>query len=287
MKRAIALSLLVGASIATAAGQFLKLTGSAEFTVSKAQYGNQVKSIETRFFEQGYDKDARVFKVVTRSVRQTGLDGLTEDSVIEAHGTKSSLYDTKLWTAKFKGGGFQIFNDDLVSVTESGCCDSPDLNRMINAQTGNLMFTAMNESTVEFEVPNSKLGKRYLAQIFDEKAPAKHGTRSYIGTIGYFDGAKAISIARIYGEMPAGSATDLYNLKPILKTKDEFREHTVTVWSADGSTDAKSAFTDLGLFAQFYLGSSERDVSVFIDQDKLSSSKSKAAPDVDIDVVNF
>lgn len=285
MKKAIALSLLAGASIATAAGQIVKLTGASEFVVSPGQYGKQIKSIETRFFEQGFDDKARVFKVVTRTVRQTGLDGINQESVIEAHGSTKSLYDTKLWTAKFKGGAFEIFNDRLIQLSEDA--DEITFDRLINAQTGKLVVETLNESAVELEVPNSKLPSRYLAQVADPKAPDTHGTLRYIGSIGYFDETHMKNVARIYAALPNGWGTDLYDIKPILRTKDAFDRHKVTLWSADGATDPNVAFNDVGLSAKFSFDQSHLEVSVVIDQDRLSLAKSKASPNVQIDIVDL
>lgn len=292
MKKAalVAISITVGASGAFAVSEIFRDKGSAEYRVeSGGQYGNKITKTETQYFEQSMygEGSARLFKVVERHVWNTGLDGYEMKSVIETFTTKKTMFDTKSWSLKTVGGDFKVLNDYLVQVSEAGCCDSPELNHLINSATGKQTVVALNESTVELEVPNSKLPPRYLAHVEDKGAPEKRGARTYIGSIGYFDNAKVKSVARIYASLPQGWGANFFDLKPVLRAKDEVQRSKIVLWATDGSADAATAFSGVGLTASISYENKNESFSVVIDKDQLSASKSKVSSDLEIEVVNF
>ena len=291
MKKAIlvAAGILIGTSGAFAVSEIFKATGSAEYRVEAGgQYGNKITTTETRFFEQAlYGANARLFKVVERSEFHLGLDGYQAKSVIEAYQTKTTMFDSKAWTLKTKGGDFEVFNDYLIQVSEAGCCDSPEIYHIIDASTGKETIAALNESTIELEIPNSKLESRYIAHVQDTKAPRKLGSKTYIGTIGYFTASKVKSIARIYAQIPDYYGTGFFDLKPLLRAKDEAQKNKFVLWAADGSSDASTAFSGVGLSATISYENKKEQFAVVIDNDQLSSSKSKVSSDLAISVVNY
>lgn len=291
MKKAVlvAAGILIGTSGAFAVSEIFKEKGSAEYRVEAGgQYGNKIIKTETRFFEQAlYGEEARLFKVVERSEFNTGLDGYQSKSVIETYSTKRTMFDTKSWSLKTTGGDFEIFNDDLVQVHEAGCCDSPDVYHLINSRTGKETIASLNGSTMELEVPNSKLESRYLAHVLDSNAPRKLGTKTLIGTIGYFTASKVKSIARIYAQLPDHYGADFFDLKPVLRTRDEAQEKKIVLWATDGSQDAKTAFANVGLSATVDYENKKETFSIVVSEDRLSSTKSKVSSDLAFSIVNY
>ncbi len=287
--------LVVGASAAYAATELFRASGAASYVVEKSEHGEKITQTETRFFEQAlYGEHARFFKVTERAVYYTGLDGYDAKSVIESYTTTKTMFDTKSWTAKVEGGSFKVLNDDLVQVTESGCCGSSDRNMIMNAETGTQIVTALDGSATELEVPNSKIESRYLAVIQDEQAPQQKGTRKYVGSIGYFTKSKVKSVVRVYAEVPEHWGTDLYDYEPLVRTKDEYRKGfaygelaKITLWSSDKSADVATAFAGLGLQGKVSLPSQTETFSAVISSDRFSKSLSKASSAIELEFLNF
>jgi hypothetical protein len=283
---ATTLSLALGTSTAFAAAKVFNLNGTSALQVVAQGEGHQITKTETRFFENMYGEVPTIFKVVTHSVTNTNVDGLDERTYLEAYPKMNGQYEAKAWSLKIKGGDFEIFNDHFVQTTEAGCCDSPNINHLIHSKTGKEVVTAMNDTALEIEVPNSQLPSRYIAQIQEAKTPAKRGSREYIATIAYFDTAHVKSVARIYAKVPPGVGSDLRELTPVLNKKDEKRRHTLTLWSSDGIKDAKAAFTGVGVAGDLYLGETDGKFQVIIENDQLSGSLSRGSAAIEIVVAH-
>ncbi len=282
-----ALGVLSGASVAFAAATVFQLSGKSTLEMKKTENGTQISKVETTFVEDNYGATPQIFKVITKSDWNTSVDGQRARTYVEAYSAEESHVGVKSWTSKFKGGDFKVFNEEFAMTTEWGCCDSPNMNYMINLANGKVTVTTLNESTVELFVPNSKLNPRYLAQVDDPKAPAKKGDRSLIGTVGYFDAKKLKGIARVYAALPPSWGASFDSLTPVLNKRDEHRNAKVTVWSADGSADAKKAFSGLGLQGKISYENKEASFSVVVDGDRLSEVRSQGTSDLSIDVINL
>jgi hypothetical protein len=287
MKKSVAcaLSILTGASISFATAQIFKLSGTSSIEVSPSGEGQKITKIETTFVEQFYIDTPKIYKVTTRKIYSTNVDGSEDRTHVEAYAAKDAAFSDKTWTLKVKGGDFKVFNDYLVQTTEYGCCDSPNLNHMINTATGKEIVVALNDSTTEFTVPNSKLASRYLAHVQDAKAPEKKGTRTYIGTIGYFEASRLKGMARVYAALPAGWGASFDELKPVLRERDQHFRNTVTLWSADGVEDANLAFTGSGLQSEISFSDKTASFSIVIEKDQLSAGRSKASSELELEFV--
>lgn len=286
--------LVVGASVAFAATELFRASGAAEYVVeAKNEHGNQITKTETRFFEQSLYEGARLYKVIERSSFNTGLDGYDAKSVIEAFKTTNTMFDTKAWSLNIAGGDFKVLNDHLVQVSVSGCCDSPTLNHIINVEAGQVVVTALDSTATELSVPNSSLESRYIAEIQDSQAPAQKGTKVYIGSFGYFMKSKLKSVARIYANVPQGWGASFYDVTPVLRAKDEYRENsrygmnTITLWNTDKSIDAATAFAGVGMKGKLSYADKNETFSVVVSSDRFSASKSKVSADLALDLVNF
>lgn len=284
MKKLVAttLSLAIATSTALAAAKVFNLNGTSSLQLVAKGEGHELTKTETRFLENLYGDAPTIFKVVTRSIMNTNVDGLDARTYLEAYPKTNGQYETKAWSLKIKGGDFELFNDHIVQTTEAGCCDSPSINHLISTKTGKEIVTAMNETALEFEVPNSQLPSRYIAQIQETKTPPKRGEREYIASIAYFEASRIKSVARIYAKVPSGVGSDLRELTPVLNKKDQKRRHTVTLWSADGINDARAAYTGVGVSGDLYLGETDGKFKVMLEKDQLSATQSRGSAAVEI-----
>lgn len=276
-----------GATVAFAAQKIFSTNGSALFEVSSSDRGQTIKRIETRFIENVTSEGRWLFKAVQRSVYNTALEGSDDETHIEAYSSRKSMYDTKSWTAKFKGSGLQAFNEEFVSVTEGGCCGSPDIVRLINMKTGIITEATLNTSALEIEVPNSSLKRRYLAEANDSKAPQLKGDKKYIGTVSYFDGEKIRGRARIYARLPDGWGTSFSELKPVLTGRNDVQGRRVTLWNSDRATSPQVAFNDFGISGEISYADRTESFKIMISNDKIDALKSTVSSDLDIDFVSL
>ena len=290
--RAFQLLLALGLSSAGAAPitggdktGFLKGESSLRIGPIPDGNGSQITQTETHFVVDDYSDDPKVFKAWTRSIVKSGIEGIFEHTVVEAYPYPSLA--KKLWSRDVPGGNFKTFNDELVQVTETGCCGAPDLNHLIRRQDGKMVATAWNDSTLDVVVPNSDLPMRYIAQVEVAKTPAKKGSKTLIGSIGYFDGRGLRGVARVYANLPDGWGADITDLKPILNAKDEVQGHTLNLWSADGTKEASRAFSGIGFSGEISYNGREERFRVLVNGDQLDPKASSATSDLELEFVKF
>ena len=278
--------LMMSASLAFAAPQF---TGGASFEVSKSNNGTKITKIQTEFFEDAHDTK-RLYKVISRLSYQTNMEGQDAQTIVEAYRSKKSLFDTKIWTKKFTGSGFELFSSELVQVTQGGCCGSSDINRLISVDTGAIVEAAFDSTTVTISVPNSKLSLRYMAVAMDSSAPAKKGDKKYIGTVSYFSAGKIKSRARVYATLPDGHGTQISDLKvlPADAQKDQVSDKKLDLFSKDGSGDAATAFSGFAVSGKVYLvEGGEQAFRTPVTADRIDASLIKHTDMLEVDVVQY
>jgi hypothetical protein len=280
-------SILLGATVAFAATKLISLSGGAALDIASEGQGVRVSKTQTEFHEDIHETK-RLYKVVSRIVYNTNSEGQDAQTVVESYATKKNLFDTKSWTKKFKGTGFEIFSNELLQVTEGGCCGASDVNRLINAQTGVVTEAALDSSTITISAPNTNLPLRYLAVAMDSSAPAKKGDKRYIGTISYFSAGKIRSRARIYASLPEGYGTQIEELKVLQASpKDQLIGKKLDLFSVEATDNAEKAYTGFGVSAKAHVVDSEEAFRVMITNDRIDASLVKTTGKIEVDVVQL
>jgi hypothetical protein len=277
MKILVLASLVLSALSSFAAPAF---TGESSLRVIEINGRKQLEKIETRFFEDNYKQE--LYKFTSKTLSYMDADGAEQSGVIEVYKSKNSLFDTQAWSINVQGAEFSLFNDELVQVNEFGCCDSPTINRFFSRENGALVEAAQDGSTIQVEVPNTGLKMRYMAVVKDSKAPRKLGSKSYVGTISYFDGKDIIDRVRVYADMPKGWGADLRDLKTIVSGKNEKRNDILTLWEADGVKNPSLAFSNFGFDGSIYVDGDVETFKILVAGDKFDRALSKGSAGLEL-----
>lgn len=259
---------------------------ATSFKVYKNADGMEVfESSETRYFDLGYPTDY-LAKATIETRRLTGAEGLEGNVKLEVRGTDKKRFDKVMWTAQEEGSEVVFPGTGFVGIREYGCCASPDITRLLNANTGKKV-EAIENTLFEIEVPNSMLANRFLALAVDSKAPRRSGSKSYIGTVSYFSNEKIISRVRVYAELPAGWGTELSDMKlvslaaggPPIVNEEGTR---ATLWSSNGVRVADQAYKLFALTASVYYANSDETLHIEVSGDKIDQVASKASPGLEL-----
>jgi len=278
MKFLLILLAAVCTSVASAETLFMDQS-TTSLTLTQTENGIEFNQIETGFaFGDEYPMQM-VFKSTTTSRWWSNADGMEEATVIHAYKADEAGAFQPSWQYSVLGGKLKVLNPELGSSILGGCCGAPDISSLIRLTDGGLVAQSLNDSLLDIRIPNSALNSRYLASVTDEEAPDELGSRTYIGSIGYFSAEGMISQVRIYAALPEDWGAEITDLAPILKgsnTAQTWDGHTVVdLWESDGQTKSDLAFKDFGMVGKIYYETEDQNFSIVVSGDKIDRAASK------------
>lgn len=261
--------------------------GDSSIHVSKGQYESlKIAKTETLFFEDFYSEydRPRLYKVVTKTNYDTGMEGMNASSTITAFSLTQSDYGKPLWVSKVNGGNFSVFSDEFVATVVGGCCGSPDENQLINREDGKIVAVTHDDSTSILRVPNSRLSLRYLGKTYEENAAPEKNGKMYVATIIYFSKDGIISRARVYADVPEGWGTDVYDLK-ITGESVEVQGKWVDLWGSDGINDAAKAFSKFAVEGSLSYANQTEYFKLIIHADTINPLLSTESIGLDLEIL--
>lgn len=285
----ICAAILVTAS-AWAANQVFNDKAEASIQIQEDSNGLQLETKEVRYLT-GYLTDyskKMLLKVTTTVSRNTGLEGGSGNSVIEARSQKD-FYATPVWTVTDKGEFVTSENDELIVSRRYGCCGDFTRSTLYNVETGKSPGTYLDEDFYTISVPNSGLGNRYLAQIDDPNAPKLKNGKDYIGSIAYLNSADTVAIARFYAKVPAGWGAQITDAKIVnlagSKSKNELRDKSLELWDSDGEKSAVNAFKNFAMTGAIDFENQHLTLQVPVQGDNIDQANIKVSPGLEFEVL--
>lgn len=293
MKKNKFLVLLTGLLIAGAAGAVVAAysdKGESSITLTESHGDMDIDTVETRYITAylgQYSKNV-LLKVQTSTQYNTGRDGSTTQSVIEARSQKDS-FATVLWKNTDAGGRVNYLNEEFIESISFGCCGDFDRHVIYTVATGQSPATYLNDDFFTITVPNSGLTDRYLAQIEDKTAPSTRNGQNYIGTVAYFDSTGRLSKVRFYAKVPSGWGTEILDAKienlAGAGSKNSVRDNKLELWDSDGNKDANQAYQGFGISGHIYFENNDLSFTVPVKGDQIDASNIKTSPGLEFEVV--
>lgn len=284
-------ALLVAAGTAFAANEIFNDKGEASIKIQEQDAGLIIDTTEVHYITDYLPPYAKqiLVKVTTSLQINTGLEGSVGSSTIEVRSQKDNFV-TPLWTVNEASQSVAVENDQLLRSVRYGCCGEFVRSTLYNVENGNSPATYLNEDFYTISVPNSSLGRRYLAQVEDPSAPSMRNSKKYIGSVAYFNDNQELGKVRFYALVPSGWGTQIseVELQSLAgsKSKNSFRGNELELWDADGSKDAKSAFKDFALSGTIDFANKHLTLQVPVSGDKIDSSRIKVSSGLEFEVLN-
>jgi hypothetical protein len=282
--KALLLALTLSSSLAFA-GTLFNDAGTSSLKITETADGLQYDQIKTDYaFSYNFD-NPMVFKHVTNSRWWNYAEGSIETTTVTGYSQKSGGKYSKKWTVKADGSNFKILDGESASITQYGCCGGTDYSRLLRLTDGKHFASAEANSIFRAQIPNSDLTEgRYLAPVADIEAPQNDGTKTYIGSIGYFSSNGMISLVRIYAGLAQGWGAMITDVAAVLdgtNTSATYDGMTfIDLWESDGKSDAVSAFEKFGLSGHIFYEQKDETFTIKVKGDKIDMGNSVFSGDL-------
>jgi hypothetical protein len=248
--------------------------GFSRFTVYPGNEETGIRKVneKTEFMDLGYR--GLLLKLESRSEYFHGREGSTDTVKIIAKSNSQGQQYRDVWSLTAEGSEVKV-DEDLVLIDEFQCCGGQDVTRVYDLLTGKKIEATLNSSLVELSVPNSKLAKRYLAQVIDSKAPQEVDGSTYVGTISYFSKEQIKQRVRLYADLPGRWGADLTDLEVEVMKPDVYTKarngglSRLELWSSDGEGDPVEAYSNIALVGKIYYDDKEEEFTIFINSDSI------------------
>lgn len=284
--KTLLLALALSSSLAFA-GTIFNDSGSSSIKITEVANGLQFDQVTTGYTVPWAYESPMVLKSVTSARWWNYVDGIVEKTTVTGFSKKTNGKYAKKWAIKLVGGNLKIVDEEVASVTESGCCGSLDIARLININSGKLVAPTITGTLMRAQVPNSSISEgRYLAAVVDVDAPANHNGKVHVGSIGYFSAAGGmISLVRIYAGLPETWGTDITEVAAVVDGTNTAQTYgdltTIDLWESDGKADAPSAFEKFGITGKFYYAQKIESFTVKVVADKIDMATSTFSADLE------
>jgi len=279
------------AGTAWAANQVFNDKEESSLQIQESDTGLQVEMKEVRYITSylgDYSKQVLI-KVVSSISRNTGLDGSSGKSTIEARSQKD-FYATPIWTASDNGEDVRYENDDLIVSKQYGCCGEFTRSKLYNVENGKSPGTYLDEDFYTITVPNSDVGRRYMAQISDPTAPKLRNGKNYIGSLAYLNNSQEVAVIRFYAQVPSGWGAQIAEVKlenlAGSKSKNEFRGKELELWDSDGEKSASVAFKNFALSGVIDFDDQHLTLQVPVKDDQIDEAQIKVSPGLEFEVIH-
>ncbi|QDK37857.1 hypothetical protein [Bdellovibrio sp. NC01] len=303
----LAAALLVSVTALAAQTIYYQASGVSKFRYFKNNDGLNVaeKSIQNYDVVQDWGSDSGLYLVDSLLTRQeyTNADGINGTIKWTVRGGNN--FSTPLYTKSETATDFGFSDVGSYMLTSlDGCCAAMAGYRLYDVPTGKLIISFNDFTNSEvvrhpfaLEVPNSKLGYRFLGVIsgdstrdLDFQTPAQGMANAlllkYASKTQFFQRLQVDMVAKPGWAISVLDAQ--FEADPSAPNSDkiEFRNGIATMWNIDGATDA-NAIQGVQLRLVLNAGDDDKTVIIPIVNDRLNLDKAQIPEGVSIKSIPF